>query len=110
MAVVNKTFLASIAQAALNRNDRALGSAMEQLSTGRKINSAADNASALLSTRMTSQIRGLDQQSVMPTMPSVWLILLKARWTRLRICCSVCASWLFSQARAQHLLLIEASL
>ena len=62
MAVVNTNISASIAQAALNRNDRALGSAMEQLSTGRKINSAADNASGLaISTRMTSQIRGLDQ-------------------------------------------------
>ena len=62
MAVVNTNISASIAQAALARNDRALGTAMEQLSTGRKINSAADNASGLaISTRMTSQIRGLDQ-------------------------------------------------
>ena len=62
MAVVNTNISASIAQAALNRNDRALGSAMEQLSSGKKINSAADNASGLaISTRMTSQIRGLDQ-------------------------------------------------
>ena len=34
---------------------------MEQLSTGKKINSAADNAAGLAPTRMTSQIRGLDQ-------------------------------------------------
>jgi flagellin len=62
MAVVNTNISASIAQAALMRNERALGSAMEQLSTGRKINSAGDNASGLaISTRMTSQIRGLDQ-------------------------------------------------
>jgi len=62
MSVVNTNVSASIAQAALARNERALGSAMEQLSTGRKINSAADNASGLaISTRMTSQIRGLDQ-------------------------------------------------
>jgi flagellin len=62
MAVVNTNISASIAQAALARNERALGTAMEQLSTGRKINSAADNASGLaISTRMTSQIRGLDQ-------------------------------------------------
>ena len=62
MAVVNTNISASIAQAALARNDRALGTAMEQLSTGRKINSAADNASGLaISARMTSQIRGLDQ-------------------------------------------------
>lgn len=62
MAVVNTNIAASIAQAALSRNERALGTAMEQLSTGRKINSAADNASGLaISARMTSQIRGLDQ-------------------------------------------------
>jgi len=62
MAVVNTNLAASIAQAALMRNERDLSSAMEQLSTGKKINSAADNASGLaISTRMTSQIRGLDQ-------------------------------------------------
>jgi len=62
MAVVNTNISASIAQAALIRNERDLGKAMEQLSTGRKINSAGDNASGLaISARMTSQIRGLDQ-------------------------------------------------
>ena len=62
MSVVNTNVNASIAQAALARNERALGTAMEQLSTGRKINSAADDASGLaISARMTSQIRGLDQ-------------------------------------------------
>ena len=62
MAVVNTNIAASIAQAALAKNERALGNAMEQLSTGKKINSASDNAAGLaISTRMTSQIRGLDQ-------------------------------------------------
>ena len=62
MSVVNTNVNASIAQAALARNERALGTAMEQLSTGRKISSAADDASGLaISARMTSQIRGLDQ-------------------------------------------------
>ena len=62
MSVVNTNVSASIAQSALMRNERALNTAMEQLSTGRKINSAADNASGLaISTRMTAQIRGLDQ-------------------------------------------------
>ena len=60
MAVVNTNIGASVAQAALMRNDRALNTAMEQLSTGKKINSAGDNAAGLaISTRMTSQIRGL---------------------------------------------------
>ena len=60
MSVVNTNVGASIAQAALAKNDRALGTAMEQLSTGKKINSAGDNAAGLaISSRMTSQIRGL---------------------------------------------------
>ena len=62
MSVVNTNVNASIAQAALTKNDRELSTAMQQLSTGKKINSAADNASGLaISARMTSQIRGLDQ-------------------------------------------------
>ena len=60
MAVVNTNIGASVAQAALVKNQRDLSSAMQQLSTGQKINSAADNASGLaISNRMTSQINGL---------------------------------------------------
>lgn len=61
MAVVNTNISASIAQSALMKNDRVLGKTMEQLSTGSKINSAADDAAGLaISTRMTSQINGLN--------------------------------------------------
>ena len=61
MAVVNTNISASLAQSALMRNQRAMDTAMEQLSTGSKINSAADNAAGLaISTRMTSQINGLN--------------------------------------------------
>jgi len=61
MQVVNTNVGASIAQNALARNDRALGTAMEQLSTGKRINSAADDAAGLaVATRMTSQIKGLE--------------------------------------------------
>ena len=60
MAVVNTNIGASVAQAALVKNERDLSTAMQQLSTGRKINSAADNASGLaITNRMTSQINGL---------------------------------------------------
>jgi len=60
MAVVNTNVGASVAQAALVKNARELNSAMTQLSTGRKINSAADDASGLaIANRMTSQINGL---------------------------------------------------
>ena len=61
MAVVNTNIGASLAQSALIKNQRALDTAMEQLSTGSKINSAADDAAGLaISTRMTSQINGLN--------------------------------------------------
>ena len=61
MAVVNTNVSASLSQAALARNERALGSAMEKLSTGSKINSAADDAAGLaMASKFTSQIKGLD--------------------------------------------------
>jgi flagellin len=42
-------------------NGRNLSKAMEQLSTGKRINSAADDAAGLaISSKMTSQVRGLD--------------------------------------------------
>jgi flagellin len=51
---------ASVAQAALAKNARELNTAMTQLSTGVRINSAKDDASGLaISNRMTSQINGL---------------------------------------------------
>jgi len=60
MAVVNTNVGASVAQAALVKNARELNNAMTQLSTGQKINSAADDASGLaITNRMTSQINGL---------------------------------------------------
>jgi flagellin len=60
MAVVNTNVGASVAQAALAKNARELNTAMTQLSTGKRINSAADDASGLaMSNRMTSQINGL---------------------------------------------------
>lgn len=60
MAVVNTNVGASVAQAALLKNSRELNSAMEQLSTGRRINSAGDDASGLaITNRMTAQINGL---------------------------------------------------
>ena len=61
MAVVNTNIGASLAQSALVKNQRALDTAMEQLSTGSKINSAADDAAGLaINTRLTSQIMGLN--------------------------------------------------
>ena len=61
MAVVNTNVNASVAQNALVKNERNMNTAMERLSTGKRINSAKDDAAGLaISSRMTSQIRGLE--------------------------------------------------
>ena len=60
MAVVNTNIGASIAQNALSKNERSMNTAMERLSTGKRINGAKDDAAGLaISSRMTSQINGL---------------------------------------------------
>jgi flagellin len=62
MSVINTNVKALVAQNALTINNRSLSKAMEQLSTGKRINSAADDAAGLaISDKMTSQIRGLNQ-------------------------------------------------
>jgi len=50
-----------IARDAIQRNDRAMSSAMERLSTGSRINSAKDDAAGLaISDRMAAQVSGLN--------------------------------------------------
>ena len=62
MSVINTNVKSLIAQNALTVNNRSLSKAMEQLSTGKRINTAADDAAGLaISDKMTSQIRGLNQ-------------------------------------------------
>jgi len=62
MTVINTNMSALFAKNSLTINGRAMGSAMEQLSTGLRINSAKDDAAGLaISDKMTSQIRGLQQ-------------------------------------------------
>ena len=62
MTVINTNLNSLIAQGALVRNNRSLTQAMEQMSTGKRINSAKDDAAGLaISNRQTAQIRGLDQ-------------------------------------------------
>ena len=62
MATINTNMSASIAANSLTRNDRSMTATMERLSTGLRINSAKDDAAGLaISSKMTSQIRGLDQ-------------------------------------------------
>jgi flagellin len=62
MTAINTNVKSLIAQQALTVNNRGLTKTMEQLSTGKRINSAADDAAGLsISNKMTAQIRGLNQ-------------------------------------------------
>ncbi|MDB4215275.1 flagellin [Burkholderiaceae bacterium] len=64
MSVINTNVKALISRDALTINNRQLSTAMERLSTGKRINSAADDAAGLsISSKMESQVRGL-QMSV----------------------------------------------
>ena len=62
MAVINTNVKALFSQAALKSNERSQTVAMQQLSTGKRINSARDDAAGMaIATRMTHQIRSLNQ-------------------------------------------------
>ena len=59
---IGTNITASIAANSLAKNERAMAQSMQRLSTGLRINSAADDAAGLaIASRMTSQARGLDQ-------------------------------------------------
>ncbi len=61
MSVINTNMNSLFAQNALQINSRALSTAMQQLSTGSRINSAKDDAAGMaIADTMTSQIRGLN--------------------------------------------------
>ena len=62
MSVINTNVKSLVSQNAMVKNNRNLADAMQQLSTGKRINSAKDDAAGLaISSRMTSQITGLNQ-------------------------------------------------
>ena len=62
MTVINTNVSATLASNAILRNDRAMSTAMERLSTGLRINSAGDDAAGLaIASRMRSQVDGLEQ-------------------------------------------------
>ena len=61
MTVINTNTASMIARDAINRNDRAMSTAMERLSTGSRINSAKDDAAGLaIADRMSAQVSGLN--------------------------------------------------
>ncbi|MCT2529329.1 flagellin [SAR92 clade bacterium H921] len=62
MATINTNVGAQISANALAQNDRAMTQAMERLATGKRINSASDDAAGLaIASKLTSQVKGLDQ-------------------------------------------------
>jgi flagellin len=62
MSVINTNVSALKAANASNAANQALGTAMERLSSGKRINSAKDDAAGLaIATTMTSQVRGMNQ-------------------------------------------------
>lgn len=64
MAVINTNIMSLTTQNNLNKSQSALGTAIERLSSGLRINSAKDDAAgSAIANRMSSNIRGLTQAS-----------------------------------------------
>jgi flagellin len=62
MSVINTNISALRASNASTAADKLMGSAMERLSSGKRINSAKDDAAGLaIATSMTAQVRGMNQ-------------------------------------------------
>src|SRR5215471_1222450 len=62
MAVINSNIGALKAATASTQANKMLNTAMERLSSGKRINSSKDDAAGLaIATTMTSQIRGMNQ-------------------------------------------------
>ena len=62
MTVINTNTGSLYAQQAMTTNARGLATVMQQLATGKRINNAVDDVAGMaISTRLTSQIRGLNQ-------------------------------------------------
>ena len=61
MSVINTNVSALYSQNAMKTNTRAMSTAMQQLSTGTRVNSAKDDAAGLaIGQNLSSQIRGLN--------------------------------------------------
>ena len=62
MTVINTNIKALYTQSALKSSERASQAAMQQLSTGKRINSSKDDAAGLaIAARMTQNIKGMNQ-------------------------------------------------
>ena len=64
MSVINRNIAASVTANAMRENQRTMENTMERLATGKRINSASDDAAGLaIGQRMEGQIRGMQQAS-----------------------------------------------
>ncbi len=62
VSIINTNYLSLVAQGNLNKSQSALGSAIERLSSGLRINSAKDDAAGqAIANRFTANIKGLTQ-------------------------------------------------
>lgn len=62
MTVINTNSAAMLTANSLLRTERSMAESMQRLSTGRRINTASDDAAGLaIATKMTAQVRGLQQ-------------------------------------------------
>jgi len=62
VTVINTNVSATLAANSLARNERAMTTAMERLSTGKRINGAGDDAAGLaIASSMSAQVKGLEQ-------------------------------------------------
>ena len=72
---------------------KALSTAMERLSTGKRINSAKDDAAGLaIASSMTAQIKGMTQGVRNAMTASAWRRRPKAASAKSATCCSVCVN------------------
>ena len=96
MTVINTNVKALYSQGSLKVNQRDMKTAMQQLSTGKRINSSADDAAGLaISDRMTQQIRSLNM-AVRNAGDAISLIQTTEGATAKSItCCKECVNWRF---------------
>ena len=100
-AVINTNYLSLVAQNNLNKSQSALGTAIERLSSGLRINSAKDDAAGMaIANRFTASVKGLTQPLATPTTASRWLRRPKALRPKSTPICSACANWPFRPVTA----------
>ncbi|MCA9542670.1 MAG: hypothetical protein KC620_27425, partial [Myxococcales bacterium] len=100
MAVINTNISALKASNASNSANKMLGTAMERLSTGKRINSAKDDAAGMaIATSMTAQVRGMNQ-AIRNSNDGIALAQTAEGALKLPTCSSVCANWPSSRPRA----------